>query len=148
MKRLVLGAKVVLKSVNGERVMSLEEFFSGVKRTNHRNDELLTEVRFNEAQGKRCEFLKMGQRNGTSIAIASLSIMFDVADGVIKEPRVALGSVAPVPIRARKTEGALHGVEPSLGNIKRGGNILKDEVNPLFRRRDHGCWCRVDREGV
>ena len=128
---LVLGAKVVLKSVNGERVMSLEEFFPGVKRTNHRNDELLTEVRFNEAQGKRCEFLKMGQRNGTSIAIASLSIMFDVADGVIKNPRVALGSVAPVPIRAHKTEGALHGVEPSLGNIKRAGDILKREVNPI-----------------
>ena len=128
---LILGAKVVLKSVNGERVMSLEEFFSGVKRTNHRNDELLTEVRFNEAQGKRCEFLKMGQRNGTSIAIASLSIMFDVADGVIKDPRVALGSVAPVPFRAHRTEGALHGVEPSLENIKRVGNILKREVNPI-----------------
>jgi len=128
---LILGAKVVLKSVNGERVMSLEEFFSGVKRTNHRNDELLTEIRFNEAQGKRCEFLKMGQRNGTSIAIASLSIMFDVADGVIKDPRVALGSVAPVPFRAHKTEGALNGVKPSLGNIKRVGNILKREVNPI-----------------
>ena len=128
---LILGAEVVLKSVNGERVMSLEKFFSGVKRTNHRNDELLAEIRFNEAQGKRCEFLKMGQRNGTSIAIASLSIMFDVADGVIKEPRVALGSVAPVPFRAHKTEGALNGVEPSLENIKMVGNILKREVNPI-----------------
>jgi len=128
---LVLGAKVVLKSVNGERVMSLEEFFSGVKRTNHRNDELLTEIRFSEVQGKRCEFLKMGQRNGTSIAIASLSIMFELADGVIKEPRVALGSVAPVPVRAHETEGALHGVEPSLGNIKRAGDTLKREVNPI-----------------
>ena len=128
---LVLGAKVVLKGVNGERVMSLENFFLGVKRTNHRNDELLTEIIFNEAQGKRCEFLKMGQRNGTSIAIVSLSIMFDVADGVIKEPRIALGSVAPVPIRAHKTEGALDGVEPSIGNIKRAGDILKREVNPI-----------------
>lgn len=128
---LVLEAKVVLKSVNGERVISLEEFFSGVKRTNHRSDELLTEIRFNEAQGKRCEFLKLGQRNGTSIAVASLSLMFDMADGVIKEPRVAVGSVAPVPLRARKTEGALHGVEPSLGNIKRAGDILKHEVNPI-----------------
>jgi len=128
---LVLGAKVVLKSVNGERVMSLEEFFSGVKRTNHRNDELLTEIRFSEVQGKRCEFLKMGQRNGTSIAIASLSIMLELADGVIKEPRVALGSVAPVPVRAHETEGALDGVEPSLGNIKRAGDTLKREVNPI-----------------
>ena len=129
---LTLGAKIVLKSINGERVMSLEEFFSGVKRTNHRNDELLTELRFNETQGKRCEFLKMGQRNGTSISIVSLSLMFDVVDGVIKDDiKLALGSVAPVPLRAHRTEDALHGVEPSLGNIKQAGNILKNEVNPI-----------------
>ena len=128
---LVLGTNVVLKSVNGEREISLEALFSGVKRTNHRSDELLTEIRFNEAQGKKCEFLKLGQRNGTAISIASLALMFDVADGAIKDTRVALGSVAPVPLRARKTEDALHGVEPSLGNIKQAGDILKHEVNPI-----------------
>ena len=57
--------------------------------------------------------------------------MFDVVDGVIKAPKVALGSVAPIPIRARKTEGALQGVEPSLASIKRAGDILKREVNPI-----------------
>lgn len=129
---LVLGANVVLKSVNGERVIPLEEFFSGVKKTNHRNDELLTEIRFDEAPGKRCEFLKMGQRNGTSISLVSLSLMFDTVDGVIKDDlRLALGAVAPVPFRAGKTEDALCGVEPSLGNIKRAGDILKNEVNPI-----------------
>jgi len=129
---LTLGAKIVLKSINEERVMSLEEFFLGVKSTNHRNNELLTELRFNEAQGKRYEFLKMGQRNGTSISIVSLSLMFDVVDGVIKDDlKLALGSVAPAPLRAHRTEDALHGVEPSLGNIKQAGNILKNEVNPI-----------------
>ena len=129
---LVLGAKAVLKSVSGERVIPLEEFFSGVKRTNHRNDELLTEIRFNEAQRKKCEFLKLGQRNGTSISIASLALIFNIADGVITDAvRLALGSVAPVPFRAGKAEAALCGVEPSLENIKRAGNILKNEVNPI-----------------
>lgn len=129
---LVLEANVVLKSVNGERVISLEELFSGVKRTSHRSDELLTEVRFNIARGKKCEFLKLGQRRGTSISVISLALIFDVADGVITdELRLALGSVAPVPLRARETEGALHGVEPSLENIKRAGDILKHEVNPI-----------------
>lgn len=129
---LVLGANVVLKSVNGERVVPLEEFFSGVKKTSHRNDELLTEVRFNETREKKYEFLKMGQRNGTAISLVSLSLMFDVDDGVIRDDfKLALGSVAPVPFRARKTEGALHGVEPSPENIKRAGEILRREVNPI-----------------
>jgi len=130
---LILEARVVLKSINGERVMLLEEFFSGVKRTSHRSDELLTEIVFNEAQGKRHEFLKMGQRNGTSIAIVSLALIFNVAGGVIKDDiKLALGSVAPVPLRARQTETALRGAEPSLENIKRAGKILKNEVNPII----------------
>ncbi|MBU2535291.1 MAG: xanthine dehydrogenase family protein subunit M [Chloroflexi bacterium] len=129
---LTLGATILLKSIDGERTIPVEEFFSGVKRTNHRNDELLAGVRFNETQGKRCQFLKMGQRNGTAISLVSLSLMFDVADGVIKDDlKLALGSVAPTPIRAYRTEDALHGVGPSLENIKRAGNILKDEVNPI-----------------
>ena len=129
---LTLGAKIVLKCINGERVMPLEEFFLGVKRTNHRSDELLVEIRFDKAEGKKYEFLKLGQRNGTSISIVSLSLVFDVAGGVIKDDlRLALGSVASVPLRAYQTEAALHGVEPSLANIKRASNTLKNEVNPI-----------------
>lgn len=59
---LILGAGVVLKSVNGERAMSLEEFFSGVKRTNHRNDELLAEIRFNETQGEEVRVFENGPK--------------------------------------------------------------------------------------
>jgi carbon-monoxide dehydrogenase medium subunit len=129
---LTLGATILLKSIDGERTIPVEEFFSGVKRTNHRNDELLAGVRFNGTQGKRYQFLKMGQRNGTAISLVSLSLMFDVADGVIKDDlKLALGAVAPMPIRAYRTEDALRGVGPSLENIKRAGNILKDEVNPI-----------------
>jgi carbon-monoxide dehydrogenase medium subunit len=129
---LALGALAVLKNANGERVMPLEEFFSGARKTNHSNNELITELRFNEAQGKGYEFLKMGQRNGASISIVSLSLMFDVSDGIIKDGlKLALGSVASVPLRAYRTEDALCGVEPSLGNIKQAGNILKNEVNPI-----------------
>jgi carbon-monoxide dehydrogenase medium subunit len=129
---LTLGATILLKSIDGERTIPMEEFFSGVKRTNHRDDELLAGVRFNGTQGKRYQFLKMGQRNGTAISLVSLSLMFDVADGVIKDDlKLALGAVAPMPIRAYRTEDALRGVGPSLENIKRAGNILKDEVNPI-----------------
>jgi len=129
---LVLGAFAVLKSVNGERVIPLQEFFSGVKKTNHNNNEMLTELRFSEAQEKKCMFLKMGQRNGTSISIVSLSLLFDVVDGVIKDDlKLALGSVAPVPLRAHRTEEALRGFEPSLENIKQAGSILKSEVSPI-----------------
>ncbi len=128
---LVLGAKVTLKSVSVEREIPLEEFFLGVKKTSDKSNELLTEVRFNKAQGEKYEFLKLGQRNGTSISIACLALMFEVTDDTIKDPRVALGSVAPTALRACRTENALNGVEPLIGNIRRAGDILRHEINPI-----------------
>jgi carbon-monoxide dehydrogenase medium subunit len=129
---LTLGATIILESIRGKRMIPVEEFFLGAKKTNHRDDELLAGVRFDETQGKRCQFLKMGQRNGTAVSLVSLSLMLDVANGVIKDDlKLALGSVAPLPVRAYRTEEALRGVAPSLENIKRAGSILKDEVNPI-----------------
>ncbi len=129
---LALEASAVLKSVAGERAILLEELFSDVKKTKAGKDELLAGVRFKKAQGKSCEFLKLGQRNGTAISVASLALMFSAGGGVIESgARLALGSVAPVPFRARKTEAALQGMRPSLEEIERAGDILKREVSPI-----------------
>ena len=129
---LTLGATVLLKSLDGKRTVPMEEFFFGAKISNHRDDELLVEVRFNEHQGKRYQFLKMGQRNGTTISLVSLSLMFDVADGrMTDDVKLAMGSVAPMPMRAYRTEEALRGTTPSPENIKRAGSILKDEISPI-----------------
>jgi len=129
---LVLGASAVLRSINGERIIPLEDFFSDVKKTNHKNNELLTELRFDVAQEKKCRFLKLGQRNGTSISIVSLSLIFDISDGIINNDlKIALGSVAPVPLRAYRTEEILRGSKPSPENIKKAGSVIKDEVSPI-----------------
>jgi carbon-monoxide dehydrogenase medium subunit len=128
---LVLEADVILKSINRERAVPLIEFFSGAKKTSQNSDELLTEIRFNQAQSKRYEFLKLGQRNGTYISITSLALLLDVADDIIKDIRLALGSVAPVPFRAYKTEVVLSGGTPSPENLKRAGDTLKNEVKPI-----------------
>lgn len=128
---LVLGARVVLKSVHHNRELLLEDFFLDVKQTAQDSDELLTEIKFEASQGRQFEFLKLGQRNGTSIAIASLAIGFNVADGIIRAPKVAVGSVASTPLRAGNTELVLNGVEPSPGNIRKAGDALKKEINPI-----------------
>ena len=128
---LVLGAKVVLKSVKQERELPLEDFLIAVKQTAQDSDELLIEIIFKATPNRRFEFLKLGQRNGTSIAIASLAIGFDVAEGIIRAPIIAVGSVAPTPLRAYNTEAVLAGVEPSPGNIRNAGEALKKGINPI-----------------
>ena len=128
---LVLEAEVVLRSSRGERILPIEELFCGVKQTAQRDDELLTEVRFNQAREKKSEFLKLGLRNGTCLSIVSLAMTCNVAGGVITEPRIALGSVAPSPLRARSTERVLSNAEPTVANIGRAGDTVKGEVKPI-----------------
>jgi len=128
---LVLDAEAVLGSTRDKRVLPLHKLFCGVKQTRERDDELLIEVKFNKPHKEKSEFLKLGLRNGTCLAVASLSIMFGIANSVIRKPKIALGSVAPTPLRATKTEEMLNNKEPGLDNIRRAGDTLKREVKPI-----------------
>ena len=109
---LVLGASVRLVGVRGERWVPLEQFFIGPKKTII-NQEVLTEVRVPVlSQRGKGVFCKLGLRNAPEdIAIASAAI-FAVPDDSAKnwqEVKIALGAVAPTPIRARHAEQALTG---------------------------------------
>jgi CO/xanthine dehydrogenase FAD-binding subunit len=98
-------AEVVLRSEAGERVVPLGQFITGVKRTDRRPGEMITEVRFTRTNGPQ-QFLKVGTRNAMVIAIASAAIIVDTDRRVV---RCGLGSVGPVPIRALEAEELISG---------------------------------------
>jgi CO/xanthine dehydrogenase FAD-binding subunit len=83
-------ADVELASVRGTRVLPLEEFLLGVKRTALGPDELVTGVRIRPSGGAQT-FMKVGPRNAMVIAICSLAVVVDSAEG---EVRAAFGSAA------------------------------------------------------
>lgn len=109
---LVLGGSVKLVGAAGERWVPLEELFLGPKKTVI-NQEVLTEVRVpvpsERGQGL---FSKLGLRNAPEdIAIVSVAIhaLPDDSAKNWRQVRIALGAVAPMPIRARQAEDALTG---------------------------------------
>jgi CO/xanthine dehydrogenase FAD-binding subunit len=83
-------AVVELESVGGTRALPLEEFLLGVKRTALAPDELVTGVRVRPSGGAQT-FMKVGPRNAMVIAICSLAVVVDAAEG---EARAAFGSAA------------------------------------------------------
>jgi CO/xanthine dehydrogenase FAD-binding subunit len=83
-------AEVELASVRGTRMLPLEEFLLGVKRTALAPDELVTAVRVRPSGGAQT-FAKVGPRNAMVIAICSLAVVVDTAAG---EVRAAFGSAA------------------------------------------------------
>ncbi|MDT3677751.1 MAG: xanthine dehydrogenase family protein subunit M [Burkholderiaceae bacterium] len=111
---LVLDASVELAcwregAVQTRRV-PLERFFVAPGKTIKRPEELLTAVVFERpASDFASRFRKSGPRPALEISTVSLALGARVADGRLTNVRVAMGSVAPTPLRARQVEAALEG---------------------------------------
>ena len=58
---------------------------------------------------RRSLYLKIRDRQSYEFALASAAVALDIADGVVREARIALGGVATVPWRARESEALLVG---------------------------------------
>lgn len=109
---LTLEASVKLAGIKGERQVPLEKFFLSPGKTVIER-ELLTEVHVPPAPAQgRGFFYKLGPRGAPEdICIVSVALFAvpDAARTSWKEVRIALGAVAPTPIRARHAEEALRG---------------------------------------
>jgi CO/xanthine dehydrogenase FAD-binding subunit len=89
---LVEGAEIELASVRGSRLVALEDFLVGPKRSALEPDELVVSVRLRPS-GASQTFMKVGPRNAMVIAVCSLALSVDRERG---EVRAAYGSAGPV----------------------------------------------------
>lgn len=111
---LVLGASVELACLRDGAVQTrrvpLERFFLGPGKSVKLPQELLTAVVFRRpASGFMARFRKSGPRPALEISTVSVAVGARVAGGRLTDVRVAMGSVAPTPLRARHVEAALEG---------------------------------------
>ncbi len=163
---LVYDALVVLAQSDFESEVSIAEFFTGPGQTMLAMGEILTEVRI-PAIPKRTSsaFIKLGKRRAMAIAVVSAAARLTLNEvGVITQARIALGSVAPTPIRSMKAEASLIGQTPNADLFAEAGQIASTEVTPisdlrasgeyrgkmvavLTRRALAACWKRIE-EGV
>jgi OHCU decarboxylase len=107
---LVYEAELILVSARGERRLPYVGFHTGYKKTQLAADELVQTVclprRFS---GYFKHARKVGARNAQAIAKVCIAGLGRLANGVVDDVRIALGSVAPVPLRLRETERAVRG---------------------------------------
>lgn len=106
---LAHGAELLLKSAEGERVMTIEEFNKGPGRCQIRSDELLTEVRIptlgkDEAVG----YFKIGKRKSLAIVVLAVCVYIKrTPDNRVGDCRVVFGAVSKHPMRVPELENAL-----------------------------------------
>jgi carbon-monoxide dehydrogenase medium subunit len=108
---LVLDAKVELASSAGSRWMSLKDFFVHVCDTACEPDELITTVRWKAPASRSFGgFRKLALRKATAVSVVSVAVQVTFDDSQrCQDIRIAMGAVAPTPIRAYDAEDILRG---------------------------------------
>lgn len=110
---LVTGGTVVLASLAGAREVPLAQFWTGYRQIAARPDEIIVAFRLPK-KGKAAErFRKIGTRQAQAISKVMAASRILVEKGRIVSAAIALGSVAPTPIRLLAVEAFLAGKELS-----------------------------------
>ena len=105
---LVGDADLSLVGDAGKRSVPLKDFFKGPGQTVLQPGELMTEVSFVPPQGNTI-FLKLGKRKALTLSVVNVAVRMDLEGQKCKEARIALGAVAPTPLRCSRAEGMLPG---------------------------------------
>jgi CO/xanthine dehydrogenase FAD-binding subunit len=131
---LALDAEVELASQGGIRRVPLADFLVGVRKTLRRPDELLTAVRFPvpPASGSASHFQKVGLRKADAISVlsAAVAVTCDAA-GRCTAARIALGALAPRPMRATAAETVLVGEKLTPAAIAEAARLAGEAVRPI-----------------
>lgn len=131
---LVYSAQVKLVSSRGERTIPLEDFFLGPGKNARSPDEVMTEIQLPAPDGQvKSSFRKLSRRKGTDLAMVNIAamLMLDSSDGWCADIKIALGAVAPVPMRAKKAERTLVGKKLDLSVIREAALTAQKEAAPI-----------------
>ncbi len=131
---LATDATVLVGGQRGERRVPAREFFIGYRRTALAPDELILHVEIPMRTGRHVRFRKVGTRRAQAISKVVVALAWRDPGGASArwaDVRVALGSVAPTPIRATATEAVLEGARPTPEIADRAAATLARELSPI-----------------
>jgi CO/xanthine dehydrogenase FAD-binding subunit len=133
---LVLGASVELAcwrdGAAQTRRVPLDRFFVGPGKTVKLPEELLTAVVFDRPAADFVgRFRKSGPRPALEISTVSVALGARLAGGRLTDVRVAMGSVAPTPLRAHHVEAALEGKPLNAATIAAAVEATAEDARPI-----------------
>ena len=129
---LVYEADLILVSVRGERRLPYREFHTGYKKTNLAPDELIRTICIARKFSPYFAYTrKVGARNAQAISKVCIAALGRRGGGVVEDIRIALGSVAPVPIRLVETERLLLGKSMDSSLLASAKKTAIAELRPI-----------------
>jgi CO/xanthine dehydrogenase FAD-binding subunit len=129
---LVYDAEIELISTRRVRWLPYHGFHTGYKQMQIASDELLRAIRLpRRAKPWRQYYRKIGTRKAQAISKVCFAGAALMESGVTRDIRIALGSIAPIVVRAVKTEDALRGSSLTPASIETAKDILAQEIAPI-----------------
>ncbi len=135
---MVLSAGLKLKSLERERFVPANDFFVGPGQTVIEENELLVSLEIETPPPwSGGSYLKLGARKALEISMVNVACLLTLQseDGPIASVKIALGAVAPTPVRAFAAEDFLLGKQPSESIFKEAGAIGVGMCSPITDHR-------------
>lgn len=131
---LAMNCEVKIVSPDGEKKLILDQFFAGPGITALARDEVLSEIIIpKEIQSYKGVYLKHGPRRAMDIGIVNIAVLLnaDFKSRRCNRIAIALGAVAPTPIRAKKAEALLEGRPLTTELIREAAETASSEAKPI-----------------
>jgi xanthine dehydrogenase YagS FAD-binding subunit len=135
---LALGARVTVVGAAGKRVITLDKFFTlpsegNIRRENVlKNEEIITEIQVPaSALAAHSTYLKFKERDSLDFALVSVAAAVQLSGKTVKDARIVLGGVAPIPWRVPAAEKFLVGKPLSNDVLVETSKIALADAKPL-----------------
>ncbi len=127
-----MDATVTLASARGRRTLTFPEFFLGVRQTAMADDEMMVDIACPALKpGERGTFIKVALRRAQAVSVVNIAAVVDFDGPVVRQARLAYGSVAPTIVRAHEAEAWLVGKTLDEAVIRRAGELAMGAARPI-----------------
>jgi len=128
---IVLGARVRIANIKGEKTIAIEDFITGPGQTVLAHDELVVEVQVPcPPPHSGGIYIKHTPREAMDLAIISVATLITLEEDMCGEVKICLGTVGPTQIRAIKAERIIRGKPFSAELVREASKIASKEAQP------------------
>jgi len=133
---MALGAKVILLSNRGKRILPMEEFFTGKGENPFaaEPDEMVAEIHVPiTAKGQGSSFQKLTYRSALDFALVSAAVWLGVEKGEISDARIAIGGAGASPLLLKEAAAILIGKKTKdAGSIDETANQVRKHASAFM----------------
>ena len=129
---IVLEARLKIAGTGGERTVPIEDFFTGPGQTVLHPDEIISEIQVpNPLPRSSGVYIKQTVRKALDLATVGVAVITRLDGDIIRDVKIALGAVAPTPIRARKAETIIREQKLDDALLDEAGLVASGEASPI-----------------